>query len=416
MGKQKGIGRTPVSPLIEGINRFLNMRDFEYIVIGKGLIGSAATRYLSQWSSRVAVIGPDEPANQTTHNGVFASHYDQGRLTRLISRDVVWARLARMSIDNYRWLEEQSGISFYNPVGMLVVDAPHMKSHMKMSLEAAELFHIPYTLYQPGDRSWQNLFPDFAFPDSYTVLHEPAPAGYINPRDMLRAQLTVAEQQGATVIREIATQVQQVGEWVEVETAENGRYRARKLLVAAGAFSNCFNLLPHKPAFKPETETIILGEVSEADATRLEHIPTLIYFIEDPQIADIYMTPPIQYGNGRFYIKLGANTIADQWPTDLADIQTWFQHGDSDVCKPALQNALQTILPGIQFLSFQTKRCIICRTPNGYPTISPITDTIFVAAGGNGEGAKSSDALGFLAAGLAFDGRWPQEMPYFSEQ
>ena len=34
---------------------------FEYIVIGKGLIGSAAARYLSENSSRVALIGPDEP-------------------------------------------------------------------------------------------------------------------------------------------------------------------------------------------------------------------------------------------------------------------------------------------------------------------------------------------------------------------
>ncbi len=390
--------------------------DFEYIVIGKGLIGSAAVRYLSQWSNRVAVIGPDEPADQTTHNGVFASHYDQGRLTRLISRDVVWSRLARMSIDKYRWLEEQSGIPFYNPVGMLVVDAPQVKSHMKMSLEAAEFFHIPYTLYPPGDSSWQNEFPDFAFPVTYTVLHEPAPAGYINPRDMLRAQLTIAERQGATVIRQIATQVRQVGEWVEVETEGGEVYRARKILVAAGAFSNCFDLLSHKPTFKPETETIILGEVSETDAVRLAHIPTLIYFIEDPQIADIYMTPPIRYGNGRFYIKLGANTTADQWPTTLAEMQTWFQHGHSDACKPALQNALQTILPNVQFLSFETKRCIICRTPNGYPTIDRITDTIFVAAGGNGEGAKSSDALGFLAAGLVENGRWPQELPYFSKQ
>lgn len=390
--------------------------EFEYIVIGKGLIGSAATRYLSQGNRRVAVIGPDEPSDQATHNGVFASHYDQGRLTRLISRDMVWSRLARMSIDQYRWLEEQSGIAFYQPVGMLVVDAPQVKSHMKMSLEAAEFFHIPYTLYPPGDSSWQNQFPDFAFPDSYTVLHEPAPAGYINPRDLLRAQLRIAEGQGATIIREIATQVRQVGEWVEVETAENGRYRTRKLLVAAGAFTNSFNLLPHKPAFKPETETIILGEVNKADAARLAHIPTLIYFIEDAQIADIYMTPPIQYPNGRFYIKLGANTTADQWPTTLAEIQTWFQRGNSDTCKPALQNALQTILPNVQFLSFETKRCIICRTPNGYPTIDRITDTIFVAAGGNGEGAKSSDALGFLAAGLVENGRWPPDMPYFSKE
>lgn len=33
--------------------------DFDTIVIGKGLLGSAAAKYLSRWQ-KVAVIGPDE--------------------------------------------------------------------------------------------------------------------------------------------------------------------------------------------------------------------------------------------------------------------------------------------------------------------------------------------------------------------
>ena len=34
---------------------------FDYIVIGKGLMGSAAARYLSQSGAKVGIIGPDEP-------------------------------------------------------------------------------------------------------------------------------------------------------------------------------------------------------------------------------------------------------------------------------------------------------------------------------------------------------------------
>ena len=57
---------------------------FDYIVIGKGLIGSAAGRYLSATGTKVALIGPHEPENWPAHQGVFASHYDQGRLTRVL--------------------------------------------------------------------------------------------------------------------------------------------------------------------------------------------------------------------------------------------------------------------------------------------------------------------------------------------
>ncbi len=60
------------------------MNTFETIVIGNGLFGRAATHYLSDFSNDIAVIGAAEPANPTTHDGVFASHYDQRRLVRTI--------------------------------------------------------------------------------------------------------------------------------------------------------------------------------------------------------------------------------------------------------------------------------------------------------------------------------------------
>ncbi len=37
---------------------------FDYLVIGKGLIGSAAARHLSARASSVAIIGPDEPVKR----------------------------------------------------------------------------------------------------------------------------------------------------------------------------------------------------------------------------------------------------------------------------------------------------------------------------------------------------------------
>jgi sarcosine oxidase len=35
----------------------------------------------------VVVLGPDEPAHRAAHTGVFASHYDEGRITRVVDRD-----------------------------------------------------------------------------------------------------------------------------------------------------------------------------------------------------------------------------------------------------------------------------------------------------------------------------------------
>jgi sarcosine oxidase len=53
------------------------MTMYDYIVVGKGLFGAAAARYLGKFSDKTAIIGPDEPADPDSYDGVFASHYDQ---------------------------------------------------------------------------------------------------------------------------------------------------------------------------------------------------------------------------------------------------------------------------------------------------------------------------------------------------
>jgi sarcosine oxidase len=360
----------------------------------------------------VAVIGPDEPKDELTHDGVYASHYDERRLVRILGRSKIRTAIGRMAMDNYRMLEDKSGIPFYEPVGCLIVNSDDVEdNNLESPRELARKLNITHTLYEEGDHSWQKLFPDFDFPDTHWVIHEPDPAGMIDPRAMLRAQNLIAKQQGTVVIPEIVVNVEEDGNFVQIETRSGERYRARKVLVTVGSFTNCFNLFPHKLPLQAETEIIVLGRVSSSEADRLSGMPTISYFIDDPAIQDIYMAPPVRYADGNFYIKMGANTPTDYHPNSLAEIQDWFRNGNSDVYLDDFERVLRTILPEVEFLSFQTKRCIITRTPNKYPIIDQITDRTYVASGAHGSGAKSSDTLGQLAAGLTIDGRWLPGIP-----
>lgn len=90
-------------------------------VIGKGLIGSAAARHLARQTEGVVLIGPDEPTVRADHDDVFGSHYDEGRIYRILDSDPIWARLAERSIARYAEIEAQSGIQFQERVGMLGV-------------------------------------------------------------------------------------------------------------------------------------------------------------------------------------------------------------------------------------------------------------------------------------------------------
>ena len=390
----------------------MSKRHFSQVVIGAGLIGSAAARHLSQTGEQVAIIGPAEPAVLTDHTGVFASHYDQGRLTHLIGKDIVWAHLAKYAITNYEKIEAQSKIDFYSPVGLIVVSKPDKtNNYLRAPLETAEEIGAHYKLYSVGDRSWKNLFPYLDYPAEFPLLHEDEPAGYINPRALVEAQLTCAQQQGATLIRDTVIGIDEQASHLVIQTASGETYTADQILVASGASSNFNNLLPRPIPLKIKTETIILAEVSAETAVALNDMPTVIYQIEADQIDDIYMAPPIQYPDGRYYIKMGCNTAGDQWPTSLDEIQAWFHHGRSDDYLPAMREALQAQFPQTEFLDIHTHRCFVCYTPSGYPTIDQLTGRIFVAAGGNGSGAKGSDTLGRLAAGLLSGAEWLPDLP-----
>ena len=149
-----------------------------------------------------------------------------------------------------------------------------------------------------------------------------------------------------------------------------------------------------------KTEIIILGEVSAGDAAELGEYPTVLHQIDPDGIDDIYMTPPLQFPDGRHCIKLGANTTLDTWPTALDQIQHWFRSETDPDYLPLLQPALESLWPDVDFLSLRTKPCIVSYTPDRFPLIEEVQPGLVVAVAGNGMGAKGSDVWGAVAADL----------------
>lgn len=84
---------------------------------------AAAPKDLAAYLDNVAIVGPAEPLDWQRHNGVFASNYDSGRVTRILDgdRSLFWTRVAKASIDRYREIEQKSGIKFFSPTGCLKV-------------------------------------------------------------------------------------------------------------------------------------------------------------------------------------------------------------------------------------------------------------------------------------------------------
>jgi len=373
---------------------------FDYLVIGAGLIGSAAVRYLSQGSNKVALIGPDEPADWVNHEGVFASHYDQGRIARVLSSDRVWAVLAQRSIAEYRAIETQSGIPFYVPCGGVQVGLQSSDRDDFISKTAAVGESLGIDFAKLTAVTFSKSCPTLQFPDEYIVLQEDGAAGYVNPRALVAAQCQIARMQETAVISETVTSISKQPNFVTVQIQNGNRVQARKVLIAAGAYSN--QLLDSKLDLRRKPRTIILARLSASELARLQAMPTVIYHdLDHPELESVYMLPPIQYPDGHYYLKMGgAMRQPAMVETDRA-LLDWFHAEGSQREADALQEVMFSIVPQLNVEGMSRKACVVTGTRSKRPFIDIITpNQIYVAAGGCGSAAKSSNEIGRLAAEL----------------
>jgi sarcosine oxidase len=377
--------------------------DYKYIIIGCGMMGAAAARHLSQWTDGVALIGPGEPADFKTHRGVFASHYDEARITRTIDPDPVWARLANRSIARYEDIARESGIDFYTEAGCLVVGPKSGSgpSYIGKVVNAADGLGVTTELL--ADSGLAARFPFFSFPEGSEGVWEPINAGHINPRRLVRAQVLLAERQGAAIIPDTVSFVRQRDDRVEVETVEGRTYSTERVLVAAGGFSINENLLGRRLDLKVYARTVAFYEVDEEAMAVWGKMPSLIWKWNEGEDG-IYLLPPVRYPDGRIYIKIGGDPDDVLLPTE-PDIRSWFRSGGRQSTHARLTEVMRRLMPDLDLSRTSMAACVTSFTPTGYPAISMArADRIGILSGGCGAAAKSSDEIGRLGAELIFRG------------
>lgn len=379
---------------------------YEVLIVGKGLIGSAIARHLSYSSGNLAVVGPDEPLDYSL-SIVYASHYDSGRVQRLIGQTDAMTQLNVESVKQYATLQKESGIMFHQGAGCLYVNPLGTDGYLEKVMERAGSFGLEAAIYDSG-QTLGDSFPEFHFPDSSKGMSEPAPAGYISPPQMIKAQLKVFEQQEGVIIRETVNGIFYRKDFVEVTTVEGNSYRAAKVVMAAGAFGNFSNLLEQPLDVVIKSETVLLAKVSREEAKRFSSMPSLLYELDNGEVEGIYATPPIQYPDGNYYLKMGCNLPEDIFfGSDLHEIQNWFRHGDSQASEAKMMKHLKEIMPYLEVEGSTTKRCILPRTQHHKnPYIGKIHERLFITAP-NGWSAMCADGVGKVMASLVTHGVFP---------
>lgn len=380
---------------------------FNTIVIGKGLVGSAAAKYLSTNNNNVAIIGTNEPTEKDASPLVYASHYDQARVQRIIGKDATWTRLNINAAQQYNNIQKQTGIYFYNPVGCLYVYPYGMDEYLKNAPAIGKQFNQHFKTYNNAEEISAD-FKTLSFPAASQGLLELSPAGYINPRLLLAAQLNIFEKNDGINISDTVIDVALSQNIFSIKTNKGNIYTANKVLVATGSFINYFNILTQPLQLQTKNEVILLVKVTEDEAIKARQLPSLLYEIDDEETQGIYMIQPVKYPDGNYYYKIGSNTNEDFYFNNIEQVQEWFKNGDASKYEPILVKAIKKIVPDLDINEVIIKKCIISRTAHGKPYIGETKQpNLFVAGGCNGYSAMCSDAIGSVASHLMLTGYLP---------
>ena len=376
-----------------------------FVVVGRGPMGAAAARHLAAAGEDVVVVGPEEPQDWSQHEGAFASHYDEGRQFELASSEKVLVRLAKDSLRGFQEVEKATGISFFSRHANLRVGPAGFSDDHYYNWDGIDAVgrDLGVETVHLDDQGLAEKFPQFRFDSGSHGLVEPK-GGVINPRRMVKAQLRAAQAKGATVIKDEVVALNRRSGDVEVVLKNGQAISADQVLIATGAFTNAAKLLERRLAMYLYGVTAVLVEVPD-DAR--PDIPTVTCrFGSEEKSPVCFAMPPLQYPDGRWYIKGATASSVDSPIAGDDGIGPWFRGKGVEEDPRLVVEMLQKLLPGFKAGAARALPCMVSYTPSGNPYIDRIDERVGVAVGGNAWGVMTSDEIGRMAADMMRDAPW----------
>lgn len=208
--------------------------DFTYdvVIAGLGAMGSAAAFELSRRGLRVLGLDRYTPPH------AFGSSHGETRIIReAYFEHPTYVPLLQRAYELWRALEHESGTTLLRETGGLMIGRPD-SALIEGTRRSAELHGLPHTLLAAADV--RQRFPALRPDDDMVAVWEPR-AGILFPESCVSAFLSRARHHGTYLRFDEPVRYWEANDIVRVYTAL-GQYRARRLIVAAGAWVS--TLLP----------------------------------------------------------------------------------------------------------------------------------------------------------------------------
>ena len=360
-------------------------RDYEYIVLGLGGLGSAAAYWLSRQAG-ADVLGLE----QFELGHVRGESQDHSRIIRLSYHTPGYVELAKQAYAAWDVLEKDSGERVILPTGGLDF-APRMSAiPLESYSESMKAAGVSFEHLDAAEimRRW----PQFHLTDDIHGLYQEQ-SGIAMAARANAAHQRMAREHGATLIdRRPVEGIRSAGGEIDVE-AEGVSYRCRRLAIAAGPWSN--RALGNFGVELPL-------EVTQEQVTYFAS-PRRREFMPDRFPVWIWMDDPCYYGFPVF---------GEDGPKAAQDAGGKPVTADSRSFEPDPQNSqrvrdfLTRYLPGAVGPEIYTRTCLYTLTPDRDFVIDAVPQAggVFVAIGA-GHAFKFASLIGKTLAELAREGR-----------
>lgn len=369
------------------------MATYDVIILGMGVMGSAAAYHLARAGQRVLALEQFEVDHT---NG---SSIDASRIFRHAYDHPAYVALARAAYPLWHALEDETGAHLMRYTGALDWGRPDTKTlaAFKETVEATGVEHEWLTPEEVAKR-----FPQYRLDEDMMAIYH-ADAGYLAAERCVMTLAQEAQKHGAVI--QTNARVQEViahADSVTVRTASES-YSAARLIITAGSWSSqLLSQLGLNLPLMPTRQQVIYFETQDLAQFEPDRFPVYIAHGEP-----WYYGLPSVEGSG---LKTAIHNLTEATDPD---------HMDRTVSAEAIEHARQFLrryIPLADSAPRSTRTCLYTMTPDEHFIIDrhPAHPHIAIGAGFSGHGFKFGILVGQILMDLVLRGTTPHDISLFN--
>jgi monomeric sarcosine oxidase len=371
----------------------MNNNNFDVIVLGLGVMGTAAAYHLAKDGQRVLGL------EQFDLDHKLGSSYGESRIIRYAYNNPIHVEMSKAAFPTWRALEAESGKQLMFRTGSLdfgPAESPSLNTTYQ-TMRAAGI-----TCEWLSGAEAMARFPQFRFDESMRAIYQPDGA-YLAASRCVLTQAELARAHGATLLTNAKVlRVEVFIDSVRVHTAD-AQYEAARLIISAGAWGpQILHTLGLDLPLTPTREELVFLEPPDMRAFMPERLPVFIQH-ETPWHYGL----PNAEGAG---LKVAIH-MRDE-PTDPDNTR---RTGDEDYVEH-MRAFVRRYLPGGDGPVKEVRICLYTVAPDEHFIIDqhPAHPNVIIASPCSGHGFKFGNLIGRILADLATQGKTDHDISLFS--